>query len=146
MTQSDKDALLALAERIGATPVDFFQTSLYKAKDIWSGDPLEKVGSGLAEKLGKISSHIRLAVDIPQKMEKQGRIYYLLQCYDGKAEVVAQGQDAELMWESDEFSGYMLAYSDHPTSSGDKVFHYAAISAIVLLCLVLIGSAFKRRL
>jgi hypothetical protein len=146
MSQSDKDALLALAERIGATPVEFFQTSLYKMRDIWWGDVTEKLSSGSAEKLDKISSRIRMAVDVPQIMEKHGRTYYLLQCQDGKAEVVAQGKDAELMWESDEFSGYMLAYSDPPAPAGNVVLHYTAIIATVLLSLILIGSAIRRKL
>ena len=109
---ADKDVLDSRAESLGATAGTWFDVSLYKMKDIYWGDPMEKLEEEGTAKLTATAVPVSLSVEVPEELQKFDRTFYLLQCHDGKADIAAQGKDNVMSWTSDAFSTYMIAYKD----------------------------------
>lgn len=112
--QADKDELGRQVASLGATPANWFDISLYKMKEIWWGDPMEKLEDDDTVKLITTAIPVKLTIDVPEALQKIDRTYYLLQCLDGKAQIVAQSKDTTFSWTSGVFSTYLIAYKDAP--------------------------------
>ncbi len=110
--QSDKDLLISAIELFDASPGAWFGVSLYKMKDIWTGDPLDRLESEGTEKIDSTSDSLSLSVDVPESLKKQGRTFFLVVVHDGGAEIADQGEVDVLCWEANEFSTCLLAYTD----------------------------------
>ena len=98
--KDDKAALADLAAARGATVGAWFDISLYKT----SGD--ERI------KLTEAPTPVKLTVEVPESLRKDGRTFFLLHCHNGQATVVAEGEGPSLSWEADKFSTCAIAYKD----------------------------------
>lgn len=112
MPQADKEPLTSRTEELGVTPGEWFDISLYKMMNIYWGNPPEMLDRAGTEKMTSVSVPFILTVNLPEKLQKSGRKFYLLRCSDGEAELVAQSRGTTLSWESDVFSTYLIAYKD----------------------------------
>ena len=117
--EKDRNALAAKADDLGATTGTWFDISLYKVLNLWSGFSPARLDEETTLKLTEVSEPVELTAEVPAWMQEDGRTYYLLTCHNGEVTVADKGKDTSFSWKSDRFSTYMIAYKDADDSDND---------------------------
>ena len=133
--QEDLRELVYKAMTLGATPETWFDISLYKFKDIWTGEYQDRLAEETTVKLTQTDVPVSLMLKVPASLHKEGRRFYILACHDGEVTVAAQGTATEFSWKTDRFSTYLLAYRDTADSNipVTGVSSFAGTGLIVIL-------------
>lgn len=103
--EGDRRALLAKAAELGATAGAWFDISLYKMQ----GD--SKV------RLDEVPVPVRITAEVPESLRKEGRTFFFLRVHNDKVTIAAEGTGTTYIWETGEFSTYLLAFKDKEPSS-----------------------------
>jgi fimbrial isopeptide formation D2 family protein/uncharacterized repeat protein (TIGR02543 family) len=103
--KADKEALEKEAAELGAAPGTWMDLSLYK-----------QVTDQDRQTVKETSAALECTVTVPESLKNtnksKARTFYLIECHDGKAALMAQSTDTELKGEINKFSTFLIAYAD----------------------------------
>ena len=123
VSDADKQQVIAasLKQDSDAKVGMYLDMSLYK-----------QIGNDEPTKVTDLNGNkIKFSVAIPENLQKENRVFYIVRVHDGIAEIIATGAGNSIEGESDKFSTYALIYVDEadqqteptPTPEPENYFH-----------------------
>ena len=143
----DEEVVKILKNKVGGATIATFFDITIAIKEIGNN---EVIGS-LDELTEKIELMILLPEELRNTLETVERTYYVVRYHDGVAEKIEaklSDDGKSLVFKTDKFSTYALAYEDvkaENPSTGDGIVLYIGLACLSVVGLIITGSGIKKK-